>query len=191
VTQSGRQQFQLGNMNLDKLRAYVELVGIFGILVSLIFVGIELRDSNLQARAAAFQAIGIATSEFHQTMDDRLNLLYEQAFDEEALKTWSFADWLAVDRRLRADLRLFETALLQVEQGLLGDEAIVNLGFAAFGESFLSIPVVACLWPRLSEGPGRVGPQVREWIENGSPPGERANCPVELSEKRQSYGGET
>lgn len=191
MTQSGRQQFQLGNMNLDKLRAYVELVGIFGILVSLIFVGIELRDSNLQARAAAFQAIGIATSEFHQTMDDRLNLLYEQAFDEEALKTWSFADWLAVDRRLRADLRLFETALLQVEQGLLGDEAIVNLGFAAFGESFLSIPVVACLWPRLSEGPGRVGPQVREWIENGSPPGERANCPVELSEKRQSYGGET
>lgn len=178
-------------MNLDKLKANVELVGIFGILVSLIFVGIELRNSNLQARAAAFQAIGIATSEFHQTMDDRLNLLYEQAFDEEALKTWSFADWLAVDRRLRADLRLFETALLQVEQGLLGDEAIVNLGFAAFGESFLSIPAVACLWPRLSEGPGRVGPQVREWIENGSPPGERANCPVKLSEKRQSYGGET
>ncbi len=176
-------------MNLDKLKANVELVGIFGILVSLIFVGIELRNSNLQARAAAFQAIGIATSEFHQTMDDRLNLLYEQAFDEEALKKWSFADWLAVDRRLRADLRLFETVLLQVEQGLLGDEAIANLGFAAFGESFLSIPAVACLWPRLSEGPGRVGPQVRGWIENGSPPSERANCPVDLSEKRQSYGG--
>jgi hypothetical protein len=177
-------------MNLDKLRAYVELVGIFGILVSLIFVGIELRDSNLQARAAAFQAIGIATSEFHQTMDDRMNLLYEQAFDEEALRKWSFADWLAVDRRLRADLRLFETALLQVEQGLLGKETIVNLGFAAFGENFLSIPAAACLWPGLSEGPGRVGPHVREWIENGSPPSDRANCPVELSEIRQAYGGE-
>jgi len=177
-------------MNSEKLRAYVELVGIFGIIVSLIFVGIELRNSNVQARAAAFQAIGIATSEFHQTMDDRLNLLYEQAFDEKALKTWSYSDWLAVDRRLRADLRLFETALLQVEQGLLGEETIVNLGFAAFGENFLSIPAVACLWPRLSAGPGRVGPQVRAWIENGSPPGGRANCPVELSEKRQSYGSE-
>ncbi|MGI9248372.1 MAG: hypothetical protein ACR2QI_05115, partial [Woeseiaceae bacterium] len=62
-------------MNSEKLRNYVELVGIFGILISLIFVGIELRNSNLHARAAAFQAIGIATSEFHQTMDDRLNLL--------------------------------------------------------------------------------------------------------------------
>lgn len=178
-------------MNSEKLRAYVELVGIFGILVSLIFVGIELRNSNLQARAAAFQAIGIATSEFHQTMDDRMNLLFEQAFDEEALKTWSYSDWLAVDRRVRADLRLFETALLQVEQGLLNEEAIVNLGFAAFGEGWLSIPAAACLWPRVSEGPGRVGPQVREWIENGTPLTERAECPVELSERRQSYGGET
>ncbi len=178
-------------MNSEKLKGYVELVGIFGIIVSLIFVGIELRDSNVQARAAAFQAIGIATSEYHQTMDDRLNLLYEQVFDEEALKTWSYLDWLAVDRRFRADLRLFETALLQVEQGLLGEETIVNLGFSAFGDNFLSIPAVACLWPRVSQGPGRVGPQVRAWIENGSPRSERADCPVELSEKRQSYGSDT
>lgn len=177
-------------MNSEKLKAYVELVGIFGILVSLIFVGIELRNSNVQAKAAAFQAIGIAASEFHQTMDERLNLLYDQAFDEEALKSWSYADWLAVDRRLRADLRLFETALLQVDQGLLGEETIVNLGFAAFGENFLGIPAAACLWPRLSEGPGRVGPQVREWIESGSPIGERAICPVKLSEQRQLYGGD-
>lgn len=177
-------------MNSEKLKTYIEIVGIFGILVSLIFVGIELRNSNVQAKAAAFQAIGIATSEFHQTMDDRLNLLYEQAFDEKALKTWSYADWLAVDRRVRADLRLFETALLQIEQGLLGKDSIVNLGFAAFGENYLGIPAAACLWPRLSEGPGRVGPQVRAWIENGSPPGERANCPIELSGLRLSYGSE-
>ncbi len=177
-------------MKSEKLKGYVELVGIFGIIVSLIFVGIELRNSNVQARAAAFQTIGIATSEFHQTMDDRLNLLYEQAFDVKAIKAWSYSDWLAVDRRLRADLRLFETALLQVEQGLLGEETIVNLGFAAFAENFLGIPVVACLWPRLSEGPGRVGPQVRAWIENGSPLAERASCPVELSKKRQSHGTE-
>ena len=124
-------------MNSEKIKAYVELIGIFSILVSLIFVGIELRNSNIQARAAAFQAIGIATAEYHQTMDDRLNLLFDQASDVEALKGWSYADWLAADRRLRADFRLFETALLQVEQGLLEEEALVNLGFAAFGETGL------------------------------------------------------
>ena len=174
-------------MNSEKLKAYVELVGIFGILVSLIFVGIELRNSNLHARAAAFQAIGIATAEFHQTMDDRINLLFEQAFDAEALKDWSYSDWLATDRRLRADLRLFETALLQVDQGLLPKEAIANLGFSAFGNGWLSIPGAACLWPRLSQGPGKVGPRVREWIEDGTPPEDRVTCPVKLSEVRQSY----
>ena len=177
-------------MNSEKIKAYVELVGIFSILLSLIFVGIELRDSNVQARAAAFQAIGIAAAEYHQTMDDRLNLLFDQASDVEALKNWSYSDWLAADRRLRADFRLFETALLQVEQGLLDKEALVNLGFAAFGENWLGVPGAACLWPRVSEGPGRVGPQVRAWIENGSPESERAECPVDLSEKRQSDGGD-
>ncbi|MEM7504655.1 MAG: hypothetical protein AAF417_21655 [Pseudomonadota bacterium] len=178
-------------MNTERIKAYVELVGIFSILVSLIFVGIELRNSNIQARAAAFQAIGIATAEYHQTMDDRLNLLFDQASDLEALKTWSYADWLAADRRLRADFRLFETALLQVQQGLLDEEALANLGFAAFEENWLGVPGAACLWPRVSQGPGRVGPQVREWIENGSPESERAECPVDLSEKRQLYGGGT
>ncbi len=84
-------------MKADKLKAYVELFGILGIVVSLVFVGIELRNSNLQARAAAFQTIGIATSEFHQNFDDRLNVLYEQAFDADALQSWSYVDWLAAN----------------------------------------------------------------------------------------------
>lgn len=172
------------------LKNIIELIGIFGVLVSLVFVGLELRDSNVQARAAAYQAIGIATSEFHQTMDDRINLLFEQAFDEEALLTWSFSDWLAADRRLRADLRLYETILLQVEQGLLAESAIENLGFDGFSKNWLAVPGAACLWPRLSQGPGKVGPLARARIEGGSPMNERATCPVDLKSKRHEEWGE-
>lgn len=174
-------------MKTQWLKTTVELVGIFGILVSVIFVGFELRDSNRQARAAAFQAIGIATAEFHQTMDDRLNLLYEQAFDPEAMEQWTLSDWLAIDRRMRADLRLFETALLQVEQGLLPEAAINNLGFGAFGNGFLAIPGVACLWPRVSQGPGSVGPAVVAWVEAGTPVQDRVSCPVNLTTMRQLH----
>ena len=174
-------------MNSDKLRNTVELVGIFGLLASLIFVGLELRASNVQARAAAFQAIGIATAEFHQSMDDRQIRLYQQVFDAEAIQTWSYGDWLAFDRRMRADLRLFETVLLQVDQGLLPEAAINNLGFRIFGDGILAIPGVACLWPRLSQGAGAVGAKAREWIENGTPEAERVLCPVDLSTLRESY----
>ena len=174
-------------MKTEKLRNVVELVGIFGILASLIFVALEIRDSNRQARAAAFQAIGIATSEWHQTMDDRLNLLFDQAFDEEKLQQWSYSDWLAADRRLRADLRLLETVLLQVEQGLLDESALINLGFEGHGNNWLGTPGAACLWPRLSRGPGKVGPLTRAWIENGSPETDRAECPVDLSQSRREH----
>ena len=168
------------------IKTTIEIMGIFGILLSLIFVGLEIRDSNLQARAAAYQSIGIATSEYHQSMDDRLNLLFEQASDPKAIAEWSFSDWLAADRRLRADLRLYETILLQVDQGLLDESAIVNLGFNGFGKNWLSIPGAACLWPRVSEGPGKIGPLARARIEAGSPPQVRATCPIDISAIRHA-----
>ena len=63
-------------------------------------------------------------------------------------------------------------------------------GFVAryFGDGILAIPGVACLWPRLSQGPGAIGAKAREWIENGTPVAERATCPVDLSTLRASYG---
>ena len=174
-------------MTTNSFRNTVELIGILGILMSLIFVAVELRDSNVQARAAAFQAIGIATSEFHQGMDDRLNLLFDQAFDIEQIKQWSYSDWLAADRQLRADFRLFETVLLQVDQGLLDESAIEQLGFGGFGDGMLAIPGVACLWPRLSRGHGRVGPLVAAWVENGTPEGQRVQCPVDIGSAREKF----
>lgn len=49
-----------------------------------------------------------------------------------------------------------------------------------FGDDYLSIPGVACLWSRVSTGPGAVGPVARRWIENGTPPADRVACPVDL-----------
>jgi hypothetical protein len=40
------------------------------VVASLVFVGLQIRQSNVQARAAAYQAIGIATSQYHANVDD-------------------------------------------------------------------------------------------------------------------------
>jgi hypothetical protein len=167
----------------------LELVGLAAILLSLIFVVLELRLSNVQARAGAFQALGIATAEWHQAFDDRMNRLFDQGGDVELLKQWTYSDWLAVERMLRSDLRLLETALLQVDEGLLDESALAQLGFSYF-ENWLSIPAVACIWPRISEGFGRVGPLVISRMETGTPPDQRATCPVDLGAlRKESYGG--
>ena len=160
-----------------------ELVGITAILVSLVFVGLELRATNVQSRANAFQSLGIATAEFHEAFDDRLNLLFDQFNDLKALDHWTYSDWLAAERMLRADVRLLETVLLQVDQGLLDASALDYLGFG-YTEDWLTVSAVACLWPRVSQGFGRVGPLVRQRAEDGTSPDRRAQCPVDLSKLR-------
>jgi len=43
-------------MNPQKLRDWLEIIGIFGIIASLIFVGLEMRQSQRIALSAAYQA---------------------------------------------------------------------------------------------------------------------------------------
>jgi len=64
---------------------------------------------------------------------------------------WSYSDWLAVERMVRSDVRLLELVLLQVHEGLLDESALAQLRFSYF-ENWLSIPAVACIWPRLRPG---------------------------------------
>jgi hypothetical protein len=58
----GRSALRKGVRMLSKsLRETLAVVGVIG---SMAFVGMQIRESNIQARAAAYSAIGIATSDF-------------------------------------------------------------------------------------------------------------------------------
>jgi len=72
-----------------------EVLAALGVMGSMAFVGMEIRTSNVQARAGAYQAIGIATSEFHLSFDARLNRLYTESAYPEAVKRWTLTDWEA------------------------------------------------------------------------------------------------
>ena len=50
-------------------KAIRETLAALGVIASMVFVGMEIRTSNVQARAAAYQAIGIATAEWHDRFD--------------------------------------------------------------------------------------------------------------------------
>ncbi len=158
-----------------------ETVAALGVIGSMTFVGMQIRDANTQARAAAYQAIGIATSEFHRSFDARLNRLDTESDYPEAVKRWTLADWEAMRRMNLADLRMLETVLLQVEQGLLPPDAVSRLGYN-WGP-VLSSPSYACLWPELRSG---AGPSVRRFIEESTPAADRFNCQVDLKALRDA-----
>lgn len=154
---------------------------VLGVMASLAFVGIQIHESNRQARAAAYQAVGVATSEFHRWFDARMNRLATESEYPEALQRWSLADWEAWERMVTADMRMFETVLLQVDQGQLPPDAITRLGYN-WGP-ILSIPGYACIWPDLQT---RVGASVRKYIEDTSPSDKRAPCKVDLQALRDA-----
>jgi hypothetical protein len=156
-----------------------ENLAAIGVIASLAFVGIQVRESNIQARAAAYQSIGIATSEFHRSFDARMNRLVTESEYPEALQRWTLADWEALERIYTADLRMLETIRLQVDQGLLPPDAMERLGYN-WGP-VLKSPAYACLWPELRNG---VGPSVRQLIENSTPKADRFVCRVNLQALR-------
>jgi hypothetical protein len=61
----------------------------------------------------------------------------------EAIKHWTLEDWETLERAYTADLRMLETILLQVEQGLLPADATSWLGY--HWGPILSNPAMACV----------------------------------------------
>ena len=91
-------------------------VGLLLVVASMVFVGFEIRQNTIAARSAAYMEIGIATSEWHDRFDDRLNRLWTEGSYAESLDEWTLGDWERFQRMTISGLRLFETVLLQVEQ---------------------------------------------------------------------------
>lgn len=162
-------------------RLISELVAAIGVIGSMAFVGLQIRDSNLQARAAAYQSIGIATSEFHRSFDERMNRLATESDYPEAVQRWTLADWETHERMITADLRMLETILLQVDQGLLPPDATERLGYN-WGPA-LANPAFACSWPELKL---QTGPSVRRYIEESTPEAQRYRCPIDLQALRRA-----
>jgi hypothetical protein len=156
-------------------RTIRQTLAAIGVIISLAFVGMQIRESNIQARAAAYRAIGISTAEFHRGFNARLNRLETESEYQEAVKRWTLEDWETVERIATADLRMLEMIQLQVEQGLLPPDAVARLGYN-WGP-ILSNPAMACMWPELRT---QIGSSVRKLIEDSTPAADRAPCQVDL-----------
>jgi hypothetical protein len=163
-----------------RMKTFGEILGQMAVVASLVFVGLEVRQSNLQARAAAYQAIGIATAEWHASLDDRSIRLFTEARYPEAVATWSVGDWDRYYRLQLSGLRMVETFLVQVEEGLLSPDAMERLGYAIQGNADLATPGFQCIWPDLS---GFVGPSLRGLIEEDLQAG-RFQCGIDLESLR-------
>ena len=148
------------------LRPLGEAAAVLGVVASLVFVGLELRNNGRAARAAAYQELGLAAADtwLMKAANRELNDLVEIA-DADDPAGWEGLE--ESDRRLVASfvqglLRQYETVFLQVDEKLLPPEAMESLGWKGFGEA----NVVLRTWPRVRK---YVTPAFAAYLEAGSP----------------------
>jgi hypothetical protein len=108
-------------------RSIAETVAAAGVIFSLIFVGFQIRQSTIQARAQAYQEIGLTVAEFwyNDALNPGLLVLERRVAAGDSLS----ADELQQFRsRMVSILRLWETLWLNVEAGALPPEALGQMG---------------------------------------------------------------
>ena len=146
--------------------ATVETIGLIAVFAGLVFVGLEIRQNNRLAQAAAFQEIGFATAQnwLDVSQDPDFNQIHLRHFFADPV-WWVDQDPRNVERLITlwiGYLREYETIYLQVELGLLDEEAMDRLGWGGLRE----LPALKYLWPHLGIV---VGPSFRQYItENWS-----------------------
>ncbi|MEQ8330447.1 MAG: hypothetical protein RH859_08310 [Longimicrobiales bacterium] len=121
------------------MRDVGEAVALLGVVASLVFVGLELRQARIAAQAAAYQELGVAIAEnwMDRASDRALNdlVLIAAEGDSAAWAELDASDVYVLRSYALANIRLYETAYLQVEQKLLDVDALERLGWANFLES--------------------------------------------------------
>ena len=97
-----------------------------GVIVSLIFVGFEIRQSTVAARAEAYQEIGLTIAEFWY--NDALNPeLMEVTWRAEAGDSLSASELHRARARLNSILRIWETLWLSVDTRALPPEVMQRM----------------------------------------------------------------
>ena len=129
-----------------------EIVAILSVVLSLLFVGLQLRQNALVSRASAYQELGIAMAEGWRlrASDRELNDLVFRAgsTDPDDWSKLTDSDIRRVRALVLSTLRIYQSAYLEVQEGLLRPEALQDLGIDAFSNTRL----LQNMWPSVRGG---------------------------------------
>ena len=108
-----------------------ETLAAAGVIASMVFVGMEIRQNTMVARAAAYQEIGFNAA--NQWMESAHNREYSEIMLlSQDSSRWSEIDevgWYQLRSQMTSVMRGWETIYLQVEEGLLPVDGMTRLGY--------------------------------------------------------------
>lgn len=128
-----------------------ELVGFVGVVGSLIFVGLQIRQNTMAARATAYQQMGTLLSDIwlQTAADPDRALLTMRFFLEDSAKFTPAEEAVLINQSVAA-MRQYEATWRQVQLGLLKPDVLNAFGWNTEGLAPSSTNMKK-LWPRLGQ----------------------------------------
>lgn len=153
-------------MNWDAIGAIGEILGALAVFASLMYLAAQIRGQNKQARASAFQEIGIGTAAGWSVLAQHRELsdaLWGAASKKGAYLDLSESDKGMIRAQLLSWIRLGESLYLQIQQELLDEAAMDTLGY---GDVTFKNPLVEDAWPELRQ---LITPDYAEYLQGRFP----------------------
>ena len=124
-------------------RIILEGIGLFSVIGSLIFVGVEINQNTAAVRGATQQEISYQISEMYKIgiENDKIALIMDKAYKGITKKELSDTDYLQFWLFSMLGYRRVENIYLQYKNGFLGEEA-----FERIGMQFYRLPLVNEIW---------------------------------------------
>jgi len=139
-----------------------EVVGFIGVVGSLVFVGVQIRQNTMAARASAYQQMGASVADIwlSSAQDPERAVLTMRFFQDKSAQFTPAEEAVLVNQTIGA-FRQLETTWRQVKLGLLDPEVLDAFGWNAEGSSASSMHVRQ-LWPKIAP---HMSPDFRTYLE--------------------------
>lgn len=133
-------------MTLQDLAAIGEFVGGLAVLITLIYLAIELRGNTKTLKAEANNTTYIDWSEFNIMMSQHPDKeVLVRAFNaQESLENFNLAEQFTIACVARTMIQKFSAAFFQYKAGILGIENWTS--YMTYCKSVFSLPVFAAWW---------------------------------------------
>ena len=127
----------------ERLRA---VIGVVSVVLSLLFVGWEIRQNTKVARGQTRVELTALNNEFLERIrsDPEFSELWRTAWLDEGVLD-DGAEY-RIEFMMMQYLRLLENVHLQYQEGLLDRDALDSYGFLGFDEQFMGHPRFSRIW---------------------------------------------
>ena len=120
-------------------REVFEIFGLIGVIGSLIFVGVEVRQNTAEIRGSTHQSVSEQVNELYLTIaeDERLSKLISEMIEDSNLrKNLNPADQISLDFVILTGLRRIENIHLQYLDGILSNDAFDRIGMNFYRKQY-------------------------------------------------------